>query len=151
MKIRLIDVMFLLVALSTGIYCGRWMSSTYGIIGYLVGFVLGTTVALIFLFSLGDLLDFILNWCRPRFPICKNGKCSRGRYTYIESLDNGTGAIFSCKCKTKYIMKREKGLHYKKALELLDDGATRPYMKFVRRFIIFGHWVEDSEKIKGKN
>jgi len=148
MKIRLIDVVFLSVALFAGIYCGRWAGSTYGIIGHIVGFVLGAIAALTFLFSFFYFLDFVLNLCRPNFPVCKKGKCSRRHYTYIESLDNGTGAIFSCKCKTKYIMKRDKGLHFKKALELLDDGTTRPYMKYIRRFIIFGHWEEASEKTR---
>lgn len=135
--------------LYVSIYCGEWTGSSCGIIGHIVGFVLGAIAALTFLFSFFYFLDFVLNLCQPNFPICKNGKCSRRHYTYIESLDNSrAGAIFSCKCKTKYIMKREKGLHFKKALELFDNGTTQPYKKYVRRFIIFGHWEDDSEEPK---
>lgn len=148
MKIRLIDVVFLSVALFAGIYCGRWAGSTYGIIGHIVGFVLGAIAALVFLFSFFYFLDFVLNLCGPRYPVCKNGKCSFRHYTYVKSLDDGTGAIYCCKCKIKYVMKWEDGLRPKKALELLDDGTTRLYKKYVRYFIIFGRWKDDFEEPK---
>jgi hypothetical protein len=48
-------------------------------------------------------------------------------------------------------MKRDKGLHFKKAFELLNDGTTRPYKKYVRRFIIFGRWEDASEESRGSD
>ncbi|MBN1806661.1 MAG: hypothetical protein JW837_15540 [Sedimentisphaerales bacterium] len=152
MKIRLIDVVFLSVALFAGIECGRWVGSTYGIIGHIAGFVLGAIAALTFLFSFIYFLGFVLNLCRPHLPVCKENKYSRGHYTYIQSLDNGAGDVFSCKCNRKYIMKRDKGFHYyKEVLELLDDGTTRPYMIYVKRFIIFGRWEKASSEVQERD
>jgi hypothetical protein len=144
MKIRLIDVLFLTVATAVGIHCGFWLASRFGTVAGVFGFVLGFVAGLAALFGIGWLLDIVSKLLRPPFPPCKEGKCSSYEdYKLIESAESEEDKWATtrlCKCGRKYLMKRLSLFGYAEAWEILEDGTTRPYMKYVRRFGILGRW-----------
>jgi hypothetical protein len=130
-------------AIAVGMWVGLIYGSPYGKVGIMIGFIIGAAATMAALFSFFKLLDFIVCKLWPPFPICKKGKCGTDDYKWLERTDNGV--IFQCKCGDKYIMKMKSLLRgYINVQELLDDGSTRPYVKYERCFGIFGHWVKDS-------
>ncbi len=142
---NLIELLFLMAAIAGGIWFGLRLGSPYGKIGIAAGFILGTIATLASLFGVIKLLLALVSKCWPPFPVCRKGKCGNGDYRWIGRLEDGTGVIFRCKCGTKYAMKSKSPFgRYIKVLELLDDGSTRPYMKYVRHFDILGRWVKES-------
>jgi hypothetical protein len=144
MKIRLIDVLFLTVAAAVGMHWGFWLASRYGTLAGVLGFILGFIVGLAALLAFGWLLDIVSKLLRPPFPPCREGKCSSYEdYELIESIESEKdklGTLRLCKCGGKYLMKRFSLFGYAEAWEIPEDGTSRPYMRYVRRWGILGRW-----------
>jgi hypothetical protein len=143
MKIRLIDVLFLVVAASVGICSGFWLASRYGTLLGLFGFVLGFVAGLMSVFAFFWLLIFIASLFRPRFPVCREGKCSDRGYKFVEFLGDKSGVIFQCRCGGRYLMRSDsRPGSFTKAWEVCADGCTRPYMRYTGRVGIRGRWED---------
>lgn len=144
MRITLIDILFLAVAGAVGIKCGSWLASHFGTLVGVVGFVLGFIAGLVALFAFGWLLDIVSKLLRPPFPPCKEGKCfSYEDYDIVESAGaekDECGTVRLCKCGGKYLMKGFSLLGYNEVCEILENGTTRPYMKYKRHCRVFGRW-----------
>jgi hypothetical protein len=129
---NIFELMTLIAIIIASYFCGKWLGSQYGIIGWILGLILGSTLGVTAFVVLHRLIDIWYKW-RPLRPICRQGKCSSDDYELIE-LSNA-GAVFRCRCGMKYLKNNRC------FMEILDDGSTCAYM---RRHSMFGRWKRES-------
>lgn len=120
--------------IASGVALGTFVGKKWGAIGYISGFALGTYGA----FCLTWLVLVTRNVLLRPFPVCRQGKCRTFReYVWKRGSIYGweKGGIFRyrCRCGDEYLRVG------KRFLQVLDDGATRPYKKYQRG----GKWVDD--------
>jgi len=117
---------FILGALFSAIVLGTRL----GLFGYLMGFVLGAAVTLVFLSSLSvgwTCIEGVFFRGIPLFPMCQNGCCQGGRladpgdYTTLWNRD-GSIRGFQCRCGNVY---QKVGGRF---VELGADSFFRPYL-----------------------
>lgn len=131
----IITVLFLVMLTLAGALVGS--KHGHPVLGTLLGLSIFATLAFCYI---GFVL-LVVFW-QPPIPICGSGKCKRWKDYKIIKVDHGDW-YFQCNCNTKYILKK-RNLHTKEFVELLSDGATRPYMYHTR----FGRWKpEDEHKV----
>ena len=61
-----------------------------------------------------------LNMLNCDLPFCKNGRCQKDDYKFIEYTSKG--AVLNCKCGDKYLY------DYPELMQIMDNGRTKPYM-----------------------
>lgn len=128
---NLFELIYFLTIFAGGYFCGDFLGSHYGIIGWVLGFLSGALITVL----IWRLIKIIFSMLFPDPPICKNGKCvfNNNDYEFCGRESNGKRK-WRCKCGIEYMGYK---LYFK---ELLADGTLRPYMK--NRM---GRWTPDNK------
>jgi hypothetical protein len=125
-----------------GLLTSIWMGSSYGFIGYIIGFPAGAAVMLGILSVAavtGTYIQGLLRHGVPAFPVCRNGCCRGGRlsdpgdYKTVWN-DDWTVQGFRCRCGVTY---QKVGRRF---VELAPDGSIKSYLTWSP----FKGWCPDS-------
>jgi hypothetical protein len=145
LRMRRVDMKgsFLLWMLGlAGLLTSIWMGSSYGFIGYIIGFPAGAAVMLGILSVAavtGTYIQGLLRHGVPAFPVCRNGCCRGGRlsdpgdYKTVWN-DDWTVQGFRCRCGVTY---QKVGRRF---VELAPDGSIKSYLTWSP----FKGWCPDS-------
>jgi hypothetical protein len=131
-EVNLQDCLMMLVVLLAGLFIASYGAKHFGWLGFLLGVPVGIVVAFGVLYGvllLGVVVESLIWGGIPYLPPCRNGKCKSGRLSdfgdYEPAEHNGEwGGYFRCRCGKLYHRDKKKG----RVLEVLPDGAERPYM-----------------------
>jgi hypothetical protein len=128
---NIFELGWLIIVVALGLGVAEPAGHRFGIVGYILGFVLGVGGGWAALWVIPMFLDFVDGYLRsgiPRRPRCRNGRCVGVDYELTKTL------TWKCKCGDEYV---KKGRRF---LKLDADRKRLPYLKWVP----FRGWVPDS-------